>query len=111
MKSLERRLAHLERRFHRDPIILKMPDGTTAQIIVGSGDGLLDLFGRSMREMQAGVEFSRDVDIIRRSIGGTEKGGYIIELCRALLNSPVTAAEEVSWERREVRWSRGSPSP
>jgi hypothetical protein len=93
MKSLEKRLAHLERKFHRDLIILEMPDGSIEEIIVGSGDGLLDLFGRSMRELRTGDGFSRDVDVIRRSIRGTEKGGYMIELCRALLNSPATEDE------------------
>jgi len=46
-----------------------------------------------MLEMQAGTGFSSDVDVVRRSIGGTEKGGYLIELCRALLNSPATPEE------------------
>jgi hypothetical protein len=67
MRSLEKRLADLERGFHCDPIILEMPDGSTKTIIVGSGDGLLDLFGRSMQELEAGAGFSRDVDTIRRS--------------------------------------------
>jgi hypothetical protein len=96
MKKIEKRLADLECRFHRDVIILEMPDGSTETIIVGSGDGLIDLFGRSMQEMQAGAGFPRDVDMIRRSIGGTEKGGYMVELCRALLNSPATTEDEVS---------------
>jgi hypothetical protein len=64
-----------ERRFHRETIILDMADGSTETIIVGSGEGLIDLFARSMREMEAGIGFSRDVDTIRRSIGGTEEGG------------------------------------
>jgi hypothetical protein len=62
--------------------------------IVGTGDGLIDLFARSMREMEAGIGFSRDVDAIRRSIGGTEEGGSMIELCRALLNSPANPDKE-----------------
>lgn len=90
MKKIEKRLADLEGSFHRDVIILEMPDGSTETIIVDSGDGLIDLFGRSMREMQTGAGFSRDVDLVRRSIGGTEKGGSMVELCRALLNSPAT---------------------
>jgi hypothetical protein len=94
MRSLEKRLSCLERRFHCDLIILEMPDGSTEEITIGSGDGLIDLFGRSMREMRAGTGFSSDVDVVRRSIGGTEEGGCIIELCRALLNSPATPEEE-----------------
>jgi hypothetical protein len=94
MRSLEKRLANLERRFHCDPIILEMPDGSTETIIVGTGDGLIDLFARSMREMEAGIGFSRDINTIRRSIGGTEEGGSMIELCRALLNSPANPDKE-----------------
>jgi len=89
MRSFETRLAELERGLQPDdPIILKMPDGSTVKLLVGPGDGLSDLLARSIREMVAGVGFSRDVDTIRRSIGGTERGGHLIELCRALLNSP-----------------------
>jgi hypothetical protein len=89
MRSFKKRLAELERGLQRDdPIILKMPDGSTVKLLVGPGDGLSDLLARSIREMVAGVGFSRDVDTIRRSIGGTERGGHLIELCRALLNSP-----------------------
>jgi hypothetical protein len=89
MRSFEKRLAELERGLHRDdPIILEMPDGSTGKLIVGPGDVIRDLLARSMREMAAGVGFSRDVDTIRRSIGGTERGGHLVELCRALLNSP-----------------------
>jgi hypothetical protein len=46
-------------------------------------------------KMDAGVGISRDMDLIRRSTGGREKGGYMIELCRALLNPPATIEEEV----------------
>ena len=93
MRNLEKRLAELERRLRCDPIVLVMPDGSFEKIVVGSGDGLIDLFTRSMQEMEAGGQFSRDVDLVRRSIDGTEKGGHMVELCRALLNSPATAAE------------------
>jgi hypothetical protein len=96
MRSIQKRLMHLERRLQCDPIVLEMPDGSEKTITVSSADGVVALFGRSMQELEAWVGFSRDVDAIRRSIGGTEKGGYMIELCRALLNSPVTAEEEAS---------------
>lgn len=43
MRSLEKSLADLERKFHRDLIVLEMPDGSIEEIIIGSGDGLLDL--------------------------------------------------------------------
>src|ERR1700675_5078622 len=82
MSRIEKRLTDLERRFHRDVTILLMPDGSE-EVIIGFDD---DLFGRAMREMNAGFGFSPDVDMIRRSISGTEKGGQMIDLCRALLN-------------------------
>lgn len=89
MRSFEKRLAELERGLHRnEPIILEMADGSTRKLIIGPGDGVRDLLARSMREMVAGVGFSRDVNTIRRSVGGTERGGHLVELCRALLNSP-----------------------
>jgi hypothetical protein len=96
-KRLEKRLADLEIRFHRDPIIiLEMPDGSKQELFVRNCDEILDLMKRAMREMEAGIGYSREVDMIRRSIGGTEKGGHMIELCRALLNSPATTDEEFS---------------
>jgi hypothetical protein len=96
MTSIQKRLMHLERRFQCDPIVLEMPDGSERTITVGSADGVVALFRRSMQELEAGVGFSREVDAIRRSIGGTEKGGCMIELCRALMNSPASMEEEVS---------------
>lgn len=96
MTRIQKRLMHLERRLQCDPIVLEMPDGSENTITVGSLDGVVALFGRSMQELEAGGGFSRDVDAIRRSIGGTEKGGHMVELCRALMNSPATAAEEAS---------------
>jgi hypothetical protein len=90
MTSIQKRLMHLERRFQCAPIVLEMPDGSEETITVGSAEGIVALFRQSMQELDAGVEFSRDVDAIRRSIGGTENGGYMIELCRALLNSPAS---------------------
>jgi hypothetical protein len=93
MRSLEKRLANLERKFHRNFITLEMPDGTTEQIIVSSGAELLDLVLQATREPAAGVGFSRDADVIRRSVRGTEKGGHMIELARAVLPSPMATDE------------------
>ena len=36
MKKIEKRPADLERSFHREVIILEMPDGSTETVIVGS---------------------------------------------------------------------------
>jgi len=40
MRSLEKRLTHLERKFHCDLIILEMPDGSIEEITVGSVSAL-----------------------------------------------------------------------
>lgn len=93
MRSLEKRMRELEHKFHRDVVILEMPDGTSEEIIVSSGGGLLDLVLQAAREPGAEVGFSRDVDVIRRSIRGTEKGGHMIELARAVLQSPMATDE------------------
>jgi hypothetical protein len=93
MRSLEKRIRGLEHKFHRAVVILEMPDGTTEKIVVSSGRGLLDLVLQAASEPEAGVGFSRDVDAIRRSIRGTEKGGHMIELARAVLQSPIGTDE------------------
>jgi len=98
MRRLEKRIANLERRFHCEPVILQMPDGTEERIVVYSGNELLDLLLRAARESEAGVGFSPDLDVIRRSISGGEKGGHMIEFCRAVLNSPATPAGRAGGE-------------
>ena len=88
--NFRKRLAELERKFTPDPIELIMPDGRTEVLRGYTGDGLLHLFGRAMRETNAGVELSPDVALIKKSVTGTESGGCMIELIRSLLSSPVS---------------------
>jgi hypothetical protein len=82
--SLGKRLAELERKFTSYPMELIMPDGQTALLREYTGEGLLNLFGRAMQEMNAGIELSPDVALIKKSVAGTERGGCMIELVRAL---------------------------
>lgn len=88
--KFRKRLAELERRFTSDPIELIMPDGRTEVLRGCTDDGVLNLFRRAMCEMNAGVELSPDVALIKKSISGNERGGCMIELIRALLCSPVS---------------------
>jgi hypothetical protein len=88
------RLERLEKRFQANPIRLKMADGSEHVLTGYSGDKLLTLFARAMREEREGQGFSPDVDAVRRSVNGTEVGGLMVELIRGILNSPQT--EEVS---------------
>ena len=84
MRGLEKRLRDLEHKFYREVVILEMPDGTSEEILVSCGGGLLDLVLQAASEPEVGVGFSPEVDAIRRSIRGTEKGGHMIELARAV---------------------------
>lgn len=88
--TFRKRLAELERKFASDPIELIMPGGQTEVLRGYTGAGLLDLFVRAMRETHAGVELSRDVALIKKAVAGTERGGRMIELVRALISSPVS---------------------
>lgn len=93
MRGLEKRLRDLEHKFYREVVILEMPDGTSEEILVSCGGGLLDLVLQAASEPEVGVGFSPEVDAIRRSIRGTEKGGHMIELARAVLQSPMASEE------------------
>ena len=88
--NFRRRLAELERKFSSEPIELTMPDGQKEVLRGYTNDGLLDLFGRAMREATAGAELSPDVAQIKKSIAGTERGGCMIQLIRALISSSVS---------------------
>jgi hypothetical protein len=71
-----------------------MPDGRTELLPGYTGEGLFNLFGRAVQEMNAGLEFSPDVALIKKSIAGTERGGYMIEVVRALLSSPESESSD-----------------
>jgi hypothetical protein len=93
--NLRKRLAELERRFTVDPIELRMRDGRIETLRGYSGHELFDLFGRAIQEVNAGVELSPDVALIKNSVCGTERGGCMIEMIRALLSEPLlTGATE-----------------
>jgi hypothetical protein len=88
--NLRKRLAELERKITFDPIELRMRDGRIETLRGYSGHELFDLFGRAIQEVNAGVELSPDVALIKNSVGGTERGGCMIEMIRALLSEPVS---------------------
>ena len=82
--KLLRRLEALEKGIiSESPITLLMPDGRT-ETLRGGGDYLGDLVSR------AGYgDREPDVDLLARSVSSTEPGGgRMLELARAILNSP-----------------------
>ena len=81
--SLRRRIEALERsQLGGDPIILRMPDGRS-EILRGN---VLELLSHVVRG-----DRTPEVELIAQSISSTEPdGGQMIDLARALLNSPYT---------------------
>ena len=89
--NLEKRIAALESRPQSGEIVLTMPDGKLQTIYLGRAEDVANVFARAMQEPD-----SPTADSIRRSVSSTEPGGgRMIELCRALLASPVTKKEEL----------------
>ncbi len=88
--NIEKRIAALESRFHSGEIVLTMPDGTSQTICLRPGEDAGTVFARAMREPG-----SPTANAIRRSVSSTEpSGSRMIELCHALLASPVENEEE-----------------
>jgi hypothetical protein len=86
MSALSRRVRRLEAleksKMGGEPIVLCMPDGRS-QMLRG---GPLELFSRARDG-----DRSPEVELIAQSISSTEPdGGHMIDLARALLNSPYT---------------------
>ena len=79
--TLRRRLRALEQNVVNEPVTLVMPDGSI-QILRGSARELL---GRAWRG-----ERGPAIGLIAQSISSTEPGGaHLIDLARAILNSPM----------------------
>lgn len=79
--KLRRRLHMLEQHAISEPVTLVMPDGRT-EILRGSAPELL---GRAWRG-----ERGPGIGLIARSISSVEPGGgHLIDLARAILNSPL----------------------
>ena len=79
-----RRLEALEKGLTAEPpITLLMPDGRV-EMLRGDGDYLAELVARAIYGNRA-----PDVDLLARSVNSTEPGGgRMLELARAILNSP-----------------------
>jgi hypothetical protein len=81
--NLQRRLRLLEKRLLTEPIVLTLSDGRT-ETLRGSGDYVLNLFLRAYRE-----EKTPHVELLAQSVGPIQEGdGHLLELARAILNSP-----------------------
>jgi hypothetical protein len=82
--NLRRRLEALEEQLIIEPILLRMPDGST-QTLPGQNDYVLNLLWRAVRG-----ERTPEMDLVARSTSSSEPGGaHMIDLVRALLNGPV----------------------
>jgi hypothetical protein len=81
--NLRRRLEALERsQFGGEPIVLFMPDGRTETL----RGNVLELFSRARDG-----DRTPEVELIAQSVSSTEPdGAHMIDLARALLNSPST---------------------
>lgn len=88
-----KRLEELERRFVAEPIALEMPDGRT-KFPRYSDSTMFGLLGKAMKELNAGTGLSPEIALIKESVSGTEAGGEMINLCRAILNGPDLSEEE-----------------
>jgi hypothetical protein len=82
--NVRRRLAALEDQFTGEPIVLQMPDGRTVTL-PGCGNQASALLGRAVYG-----ETTPEVQLIAQSVSSTEPGGgQLIDLARAILNSPI----------------------
>jgi hypothetical protein len=72
-----------------EEITLTMSDGSSEIIHLGPNEDVLDLYLRVLSEPDA-----PEAQLIARSVGVSEPGGSrMIELARAILNSPVEPEE------------------
>ena len=86
--NLQRRLEALERGRLSEPVTLIMPDGRTEIL---RGDCIFEMLSGACRG-----ERTPTLDLLAQSVGSTEPGGgHLIELARAILNSPRDGAETI----------------
>jgi len=75
-------LEALESEFSSEPIVLTMRDGRTLTL---RGDRAGDLLAGSIRGPR-----TPEIELVAQSISSTEPGGgHLIDLSRAILNSPI----------------------
>ena len=85
--NLRRRIAALERRLIVEPVLLMMPDGSTASI-PGRSD-LLNLLVVAARGANISPEQAAELDLIRRSTTAMQPdGGRLVELIQCCLRGP-----------------------
>jgi len=88
---LEKRIRALEARLIADPVILQFANGGMKEIC-GPGDFVLDLFRAALGGTDLNSQQAAQLDLIRESVTAEEPGGgHMVELLRALLNSPLEA--------------------
>jgi len=79
--NLRRRLALLERQLTNESVVLQMPDGSTVTL---PSDDAVGLLAKAIRD-----DRTPEVELVAASVSSTEPGGgQMIDLARAILNSP-----------------------
>jgi hypothetical protein len=82
-RKLNRRLESLEKGFAHEVVTLTMPDGHI-EVLRGPKGYVVDLFKRTFDG-----DPGKDTEMVARSISSTEStGGQMIDLARAIVNSP-----------------------
>jgi hypothetical protein len=86
MRNVHRRLELLEKRLTSEPVILQMPDGRR-ETLQGRGNFVPGLLARAWRD-----DRTPETELIAQSVSSTEPGGgHLIDLARAILNSPYSS--------------------
>ena len=84
--NLQRRLEALEQQFTAEPATLTMRDGRTVML---RADCIFELLSGA-----CGGERTPAMELLAQSVSSTEPGGgHLLDLARAILNSPVDQAE------------------
>jgi hypothetical protein len=82
MRNLLRRVQKLEKRLPREPILLRMPDGSTERVS-GDPNYILDLMMASLNGGQV-----PEMEMIVQSVSSTEPGGAcMVDMARLLFGA------------------------
>lgn len=96
--NLKRRLKALEKGLISLPLTLLMPNGNTVTLR-GGGEYALDLLACAYRGARTPI-----IELIAQSVSSTEPGGgHLVDLARAILNSPMEDAREDEHSNRPTR--------
>jgi hypothetical protein len=92
-KGFERRIRVLEALLSSEPIILYLPDGTLHKICGREAYGRR-LFSGAFQSAELGPTLASDLELIRSAVTIREPAGTILDLLRAILNSPFLETDD-----------------